>query len=56
MSHPTHQRLTRRTKKAVFGRLKLSTELSDHATNNETIHDIFTIVLIMTAIVLMIVL
>ena len=47
--------LTKRTKKGVSGRLKLTTGLPANIANNETLHDIFTILLILTAVILILV-
>ena len=48
--------LAKRTKKGVSGRWKLTTGIPGNITNNETVHDIFTILLILAAIVVILVL
>ena len=56
MPNFTLQSLVKRTKKGASGRLKLTTGLPANITNNVTVHDIFTLVLIITAIIMLIVL
>jgi hypothetical protein len=56
MLHPIFENLVKKTKKEVGGRLKLSTGLPANLTSNLTVHDIFTMLLLITAIIFFLVL